>query len=229
MDDPINKARLSEMPLTRSKAVVETIDAICTGMLSYMEGDIAEIEFKDGDRIHLGEVVKVTIFPPAGMQVFYSVAVVRSRNAIMVVVPPAKEEKFGEIGESLNLELNCKGRLYAKCPDVPLPQVYTCRLKHISSNRIVFMVDKKMEIACSRVAVEFSSDIKLKCEAEIVSRSDEGKEICYVAVYEGLAEENAFSLKAYMLKRQIRKYYGKKKFTAVYPRMNRTWMKSMVN
>ena len=100
------RAPLALGVLLHCRTVVEKIkqNYVSTGIVTGVEGELFEIELNDFDRFQLGDAVKVTIYPPSGIQTFQSVVFAKYHGAIAIIQPPALAMKFGDKREHVRVD-----------------------------------------------------------------------------------------------------------------------------
>lgn len=68
--------------------VVENSSFVSTGKISYLDGDILEIEITSWKNFSLGEKVKAVIYARGGLVTFETSVVGKSHGVLIVLVPP---------------------------------------------------------------------------------------------------------------------------------------------
>ena len=66
--------------LVHCRTVVEKKDYVSTGILTYAEGDMVEVEIGDYQLFDLGTIVKLTIYTPAGIFMFNTTVIAKDEG-----------------------------------------------------------------------------------------------------------------------------------------------------
>jgi c-di-GMP-binding flagellar brake protein YcgR len=202
--------------LLQSKTVVEKQDYVSTGVLTYAEGDIIEVEMADFKVFPLGEKVKVTIYSPGGIYVFESNVVAKHQGSLMILNPPENQKKFAEKREHPRVQINESGFILSitdvrnnetKQLESPIELV----VNNISVSGIGFTIQQMLELPkATKLEIEVNLGFPLQCTAEIIRREKTEAGVYYGAQFPDLKGEKLNSLRAYVLKTQVESYFVRK-------------------
>lgn len=199
-----------------SKTVVMKKDYVTTGVLTYVEGDIIEVEIADLKSFALGDQVKVTIYSTGGIHVFESHVVAQDRGSLIILNPPQNEDKFAERREHPRVQVNGEGKLYAIIDDLSkkrevLEEPLELTVSNVSISGIGLTLFGNTELKNSMLLeIEVELGSTLQVTAEIVRREKTEFGFFYGAHFIDLAADKLTSLRAYILKHQVESYYKKK-------------------
>ncbi|MGZ9587300.1 PilZ domain-containing protein [Paenibacillus marinisediminis] len=202
--------------LLHSRTVLEGEECIATGVISFIEGELMDVQLPEYDQFQLGERVKVTVYSPVGIHTFTTVIIARHQGSLLFIYPPNQQSRFSERREHPRIEVRKHGfitALYGQDGSIiqlssPMPM----HLHDISLNGVGFTLlsDQPLEQS-SRVLAELHIGFTLTCELRIIrSALRDGKSFCGAAMG-SLDDEGSRGLQAFILREQIEAYVEAKK------------------
>lgn len=202
--------------LLQSRTVVEKKDFVSTGILSYAEGDIIEIEMSEFKAFHLGDQVKLTVYSPGGIYVFESTVVAKDHGALMVINPPHNQSRFAEKREHPRVKVNQSGVIVSikEAEEIErlLQNKVELTVQNLSISGLGFTVLENMGLdKNSKVSLVLDLGFMLQCTTEIIRTETTAEGYYYGARYVDLTPEKANSLRAFILKMQVESHYTLKK------------------
>ncbi|MBP1153225.1 MULTISPECIES: PilZ domain-containing protein [unclassified Paenibacillus] len=202
--------------LLQSRTVVEKKDFVSTGILSYAEGDIIEIEMSEFKAFELGDKVKLTVYSPGGIYVFESTIVAKDHGALMVINPPHNQSRFAEKREHPRVKVNQSGVIVsikeAEGIERLLQSKVELTVQNLSISGLGFTVLEYMDLDTnSTVSLALDLGFTLQCTTEIIRSETTVEGYYYGARYVDLTPEKANSLRAFILKMQVESHYTLKK------------------
>lgn len=202
--------------LIDAKAVVEKKDYVSTGTLTYVAGELLEIEFPQYDQFLLGEKVKVMIYAKGGIYVFESTVLAKDSGALVVLNPPENRRKFQDKRQDPRVPVNEKARVLslfeiARKVERKFPDPLNVRLDNISMSGIGLVIDADIPLqARNQLLLELDLGVQFECRTEIVHlQRHKGGYRCGTRIIE-LKDDHAQWLRSYILKSQIETYYREK-------------------
>lgn len=200
--------------LLNSRTVVEKKDFVSTGILSYAEGDIIEIEITDFTKFQLGDQVKLTVYSPGGVYVFDSTLVARHDGSLIVINPPSMQKHFAEKREHPRIQVMQDGRvrtLGGGNNEDHVPEAALV-INNISLSGVGFTIKEEFPlIKTMHVELEMDLGMPISCTAEIMRKEPGENGVYYGARYVELLDQKANSLRAFVLKKQVENYFTLKK------------------
>ncbi|ANE45139.1 hypothetical protein SY83_00925 [Paenibacillus swuensis] len=200
--------------LLQCKTVVEKEDFVSTGILTYAEGDVIEVEIAEYKLFDLGKPVKLTVYSKAGIYVFHTMVVAKDRGAIMVLNPPDNRKKFKEQRETTRVQVDCKGILLRDhaSKDNPDNEPIALSLKNISLSGMGLAVYAYEPIPVgSQMSVRVDIGFPLTCRVEIIRCEFIGQGHYYGVRMLSLTSEQTSAIRAFIVKTQTVTYFSKKK------------------
>ncbi|MDF2960924.1 MAG: hypothetical protein K0S39_2659, partial [Paenibacillus sp.] len=204
--------------LLHSRTVVEKDDFVSTGLLTYAEGDIVEVEIPEYKVFNLGDSVKITVYSPGGIYTFKSTVIAKDHGALIIINPPQNQSRFVEKREHPRIEVNQKGALHAiTCLNTNekhrLAKTVGLTVHNISISGIGFALnDDELDLSsASIIEAELDLGLRIQVAAEIVRRENSLGGFYYGARYVGMESDKATSLRAFVLKKQIESHFKEKK------------------
>lgn len=218
-----NSSSLSDNPmgyditvLIDSKAVVEKKGYIATGTLTYVAGELLEIEFPQYDQFLLGEKVKIMIYAKGGIYVFESSVLAKDSGALVVLNPPENRRKFQDKRQDPRVPVKENARLlglfeYARKTERSFPEPPSILLDNISISGIGLLVDSDVPLQPrNQLRLELDLGVRFECRTEIVHlQPHENGVRCGTRIVE-INDIYAKWLRSYILKCQIESYYKEK-------------------
>lgn len=216
LDNAKEKYRGSGTVMLNSRIAVEKEKFVSTGILTYVEGDILEIEMTEYKAFELGDAVKLTIYSPGGFNPIESTVVAKDQGAVMVLIPPQHQNRFAEKREHPRVEVNQKGALVSyrnqdgswQEPERPIPLT----VKNISLSGIGFIIEDPVELdRDALVQLHLDLGFSMCCHAEIIRMKPMEFGSYYGAHFAELAADKANSLRAFILKKQVEAHCAMKR------------------
>jgi c-di-GMP-binding flagellar brake protein YcgR len=203
--------------LLHSRTVVEKDGFVSTGLLTYAEGDIIEVEIPEYKLFNLGDSVKITAYSPGGIYTFLSTIVAKHKGALIIINPPHNQRRFVEKRESPRVQVNQKGSLHTITwldseGKQKLNDSIGLTVQNISVSGIGFALSNDDLDLSSAFAIEAELDlgVKVPIVAEIIRRENLFEGYYYGARYVGMESEKVTSIRAFVLKMQVESYFKEK-------------------
>jgi c-di-GMP-binding flagellar brake protein YcgR len=207
--------------LLHSRTIVEKKDFVSTGVLSYAEGDILEVEIPEYKNFELGDSVKLMVYSAAGIYTFPSTVVAKDHGALIVINPPINRRQFVEKRENPRIEVNQKGTIHSKtCKETnerqPLEVVVGLTVQNISVSGLGFALEEELDLGSSTmIEADLDLGFTMPCIAEIIRREKVDDGYYYGARYVHVEPDMANSLRAFVLKKQVEIHFSRKKLELV--------------
>ncbi|MEX2414916.1 MAG: PilZ domain-containing protein [Paenibacillaceae bacterium] len=215
-DEATSKVQYPKV-LLQCRTVVEKQEYVATGLLTYAEGEIAEIELDEHGRFKLGEAVKISIYSPVGIMVFHSTVIAKGIESIMILNSREISNKFGETRQFPRVKINASatisgvlgGGSHSMQLNVTDP---SCTVDNISMGGIGLLLPKNEELKPSiKLQLCIKLQLEIPCTVEIV-RVEDADHLQYIgAKYVELPDNIVNSLRSFILKQQLDAYYQNKK------------------
>ncbi|WP_240419781.1 PilZ domain-containing protein [Paenibacillus periandrae] len=202
--------------LIHSRTVVEKNDFVSTGLLSYAEGDILEIEIPEYKVFELGDSVKLTVYSAGGIFTFQSTVVAKDEGSLIVINPPQNRQRFVEKRSNPRIEVSEKGTIHKLTRQdtkekQTLNKAVGLTVQNISVSGLGFTVRDEFDLGHdSIVDAELDLGFSFPCVCEVIRREKIEGGYYYGAQYVQLASDKAISLRAYVLKKQVEAHFSKK-------------------
>jgi c-di-GMP-binding flagellar brake protein YcgR len=195
--------------LIHCRTVVEKKDYVSTGILTYAEGDMVEVEIGDYQLFSLGSIVKLTIYTPAGIFMFNTTVIAKDDGYLILINPPENRRKFSEKRKETRVDIDRKGFIKGTWSDASTEKKEFAAPLEVSVNNISqsgmrFTMGGDLKLYIGEY-IEFTADLgtMLSCKAQIVRMEESGSGTQYgVEIIDIPAEMNK-ALRAYILKSQV--------------------------
>jgi c-di-GMP-binding flagellar brake protein YcgR len=195
--------------LVHCRTVVEKDDFVSTGVLTYAEGDMVEVEIGDYRLFELGDLVKMTVYTPAGIFIFNTTVIAKDEGYLIVINPPENRKKFSEKRKHTRIEVKqegtlngiwSQGSLEKKTFEKPLE----ISVNNISQSGIGFMVEGDLELSIEeQIEIMTHLGTPLSCKAQIKRTDMTAIGILYGAEILDIPAEQIIALRAFILKAQV--------------------------
>jgi len=204
--------------LIEARTVLEKKHFVSTGAITYIEGDIAEVEISEWDVFHLGDPLKVIIYSPIGILNFESTVVAKDLGSVIILVPPVIQSKFLDKRQYPRVDVRHIGNLHrihqsaasksSREFDSPIPIETT----DISLGGVGFIVpmDAQEFKTYARIEGELQIGFKFGALLEIIRKSPVEGGMFYGAKMLEVSQEQEFSLRAFILRTQVSNYFKQK-------------------
>jgi len=202
--------------LIDSNAVVEKKNFVATGTVTYVAGELLEIEFPQSDQFTLGEKVKVMIYAKGGIYVFESTVLAKDMGALVVLNPPENRRKFMDKRQDPRVPVKENARLlsvyeFSRRTERTFSEPPIIRLDNISVSGIGLLLDSDMPLQPrNQLLLEVDFGVKFACRTEIVHLQPHEQGIrCGTRIVE-LNDIYAKWLRSFIMRCQIETYYKEK-------------------
>lgn len=193
------------------RTVVETGDYVTTGVTTYAEGDLIEVELPEYERFSLKEAVKISVYSPVGLLVFRSTVIAVGEGSIVVLGSPQLASRFGEVRQHPRVHIAVPGFVHA-AGSGPDESPVSITAENISLGGIGFKVFEERDIdRICRLDLPLTDQLQLACDIEIVRREEKDTHLYYGAKFLSLPGDLVQSLRAYIMRRQVDLYYEHKR------------------
>ncbi|WP_281883215.1 flagellar brake protein [Paenibacillus sp. YYML68] len=201
--------------MLHSRTVVEKDNYVATGVLTYAEGDVLEVELNEYKAFQLSENVKLTVYSPGGVYTFQSTVIAKDQGSLMFINPPQNKNRFVEKREHPRVDVSHRGHMlsYGKVYDNEqvLEQAVEIDIHNISVSGIGFSLASDIELnEQMKVQVNIDLGFEIPCLVEIIRKQKRDDSHYYGAQYVELPSEKTNSLRAFVLKKQVEQHFGKK-------------------
>jgi hypothetical protein len=203
--------------LVHSRTVLEKEDNVSTGILTYVEGDMMEVEMGDYQIFELGDLVKITIYTPAGIFMFHTTIIAKDNRSLVVIHPPENRKKFSEKRLHTRIELKQKGLLsglWAEGSEEKqiFPKSLEVSVNNISQSGIGFTIDGNLKLnQGEHIEIQLDFGVKLTCKA-LIKRIEEPESVLfYGAELVDIPKDQMIALRAFILKSQVELHMNRKK------------------
>ncbi|MCZ8523379.1 MULTISPECIES: PilZ domain-containing protein [Paenibacillus] len=199
--------------MLNSRTVVEKANFVSTGILSYAEGDILEIEMSDYKVFELGDTVKLTVYSPGGIYMFESTVVAKDHGALMIINPPQNRDRFAEKRENPRIAVKEEGCVMsirmADGSDRLFEEQVELKVHNISVSGVGFTLPEDVGLSkYSILQMQLDLGFEMPCRAEIArTERTENGEYYYGAQFIDMAKDKANSLRAFVLKKQVESHF----------------------
>lgn len=194
----------SDSSLVGCYAVVESNTDIATGKISYVEGEIFEVEFPQYKNFQSGDSIKVVIYSTEGTQRFTTTLVAKDTGSVILLTPPSILAAFIKKRKHPRVDIEVKGLIYTSDP----LEIY---INNMGLGGIGFfapdMEIREEEIVFAKIKFE----VPFFCAMKILHKKQTEQRLYYGAKFHELKKEQINSLRAFILKQQIECYYDNKK------------------
>lgn len=191
------------------RTVVETGDYVTTGVTTYAEGDLVEIELPEYERFALKENVKVSVYSPVGLLVFRSTVIAIAEGSIVVLGSPQIASRFGEVRQYPRVTVSAPATLYN---EGETDHALDITVENISLNGVGFKVYAEVNLSRTcMLDLTLGDQLRVRCPIEIVRKEEKDTHWFYGARITMLPADVSQSLRAFVLRRQVDVYYEHKK------------------
>jgi c-di-GMP-binding flagellar brake protein YcgR len=195
--------------LVHCRTVVEKKDYVSTGVLTYAEGDMVEVEIGDYQLFDLGSIVKLTIYTPVGIFMFNTTVIAKDKSYLILINPPENRRKFSEKRKETRIDIDRRGLLHGIWPlrsseKKAFTAPVAVSVNNISQSGIGFTVDGDLKLNIGE-QIEIAADlgIKVLCKAQIIRMEEPGQGTQYGAEIIDIPAEQTIALRAFILKSQV--------------------------
>lgn len=195
--------------LVHSRTVVEKKDYVSTGVLTYAEGDMVEVEIGDYQLFDLGNIVKLTIYTPAGIFMFNTTVIAKDAGFLILINPPENRRKFSEKRKEMRIDVEREGAFYGHWPrgsseKKVFTQAIIIAVTNISQTGIGFIMQSNLKLSLDEhIDIAVDIGVKLSCKAEVKRVDELDSGTLYGAEIIEISVEHNKAWRAFVLKSQV--------------------------
>lgn len=199
--------------LLHCRTVLEKEGIVFSGILSYAEGNMVEVETAECRRFDVGDIVKLTIHSQLGDQVIESRVIAKDRRALMCMKLSTCRKPVSERREYPRVKADLRGAISGVfLPSDgdwrPLRAPIKLQVLDVSVGGIGFAVEEEQALGADMlVDAELELDMRIQCQLKIVRRQPAKEGAYYGAKYVDLPIEKANALRAFVFRRQVEEYF----------------------
>lgn len=194
------------------RTVVETGDYVTTGVTTYAEGDLIEVELSEFERFRLKEAVKVSVYSPVGLLVFRSTVIAIAEGSIVVLGSRQIAERFGDVRKHPRIQILAPGHLFVGDEPEAEGSAVDITAENISLGGIGFKVFEDLDIRqVCKLDLPLNDELRVTCDIEIVRKEEKDTHLYFGAKFHPMPGPLAQSLRAFIMRRQVDLYYAHKK------------------
>ncbi|EJW19205.1 PilZ domain-containing protein [Paenibacillus alvei] len=202
------------MSLLHSRTVLEGDNCIATGVLSYLEGDVMEVELPEFERFELGESLKVTIYSAVGIFNFHTQAVARHEGSLLLIHPPHQQRKFTDQRLYPRIEVRKHGYVLPPRPTEGIaitPTPIPIQIEDISLNGVGFYMTGAFPLEeGSEAEAELQLGFAVPCRLKIIRTMMREEDTFYGAKLQVTSDSAFRSLRAFIMREQIKLHIDRK-------------------
>jgi c-di-GMP-binding flagellar brake protein YcgR len=204
--------------LVHSRTVVEKQDYVSTGILTYVEGDMVEVEIGDYWLFELGDLVKVTIYTPSGIFNFNTTVIAKDEGSLSMINPPENRKMFAEKREHTRIDVEKSGLIKGvgatDNPMIkPLKEPLQVAVTNVSLKGMGFQL-KKGDLNLSKdETLEIVVDLgfQMACTIKIMRIEAKLLSVFYGAEILDIPSDQAIALRGFILRAQVERHAKSKK------------------
>jgi c-di-GMP-binding flagellar brake protein YcgR len=198
---------------------VERKDFISTGIVTFVEGDIIEIELSQAKYYNPGDEVKLTVYSANGFLVLASSVIAKDADVIMVLNPP-ENQRLVQRRQHPRIDYHGSGTLesigWTEDSVQKLEDPLAFQIQNLSLGGVGILMPNADSVCFGMFATaRFNLAGGIQCNIEI-SRKQDSESGAYIgAKFLGLAPEQLNSLRGFILRTQIDSRIRQRKDKAV--------------
>lgn len=196
------------------KATIERTYAVQTGVISFLEGELFEVELAHYKYFDPGNTVSVVIYSPEGIIRFDTSVLAKGMDCIILLTPPFIQNSLLKKRQFPRLKVQESGLIYSITdPALNSKGLESCEpieITNLSQGGLGFVTVLDIPERV-RLDVELQIDSSFLCAVEIIHfrMTDEGRE--YGGRFLDLSPQQSNTLRAFMLRRRIEQRFEAKK------------------
>jgi c-di-GMP-binding flagellar brake protein YcgR len=199
---------INEKLLPGSYTVVEGQDSLHTGTLSYLEGDIFEVQMSKRGLFKVGETVKVIIYAKDGVFNFDTTVIAAKTGMFIFLLPPDIQKRFSNKRSDPRVETNQRGVVYQitdTTGTTDLDEPIEVKILNVSLGGIGFSAPEDSALRAGvRVMMNMELGTLLPCLIEVIHKLNAGKENRFGGKFVDPSPEMLTSVRSFILTQQIR-------------------------
>jgi c-di-GMP-binding flagellar brake protein YcgR len=208
--------------LLHCRTVVEKQDYVSTGILTYVEGDLIEVEIGDYWLFQLGDRIKVTIYTPSGIFLFNTTVIAKDEGSLSMINPSENRKNFAEKREHTRIDVEKSGLIKgAGATDnamiKPLKEPLQVVVNNISLKGMGFTlkIDDLKLSKDEELEIVVDLGFKLECTVKIMRIESKVLSVFYGAEILDIPAEQVMALRGFILRTQVELHAKRKKVEVI--------------
>lgn len=202
-----------------SKTVLEKKQFVSTGILTYIEGDIVEVEISDWQVFFLGDSLKVTIYSPLGILTFESTIVAKDIGSVIILLPPEIQKRFMDKREHPRVEVSQTGTINTafqtatrqKAIELSSPIQFVTTDISMGGIGFVLQIGEQDLHKFMHIEVEIELGFTLPSYLELIRKTPVEDGMFYGAKLIDTPQDKLISLRSFIMRAQVANYFKQKK------------------
>ncbi|MCM3781865.1 hypothetical protein M3231_02655 [Neobacillus mesonae] len=195
--------KISEFVLLESLVMIRTKDNTLGGRISYIDGEVFEIELNDNRPVSLGESIGITIYAE-GLITFDTYPIGFYRKHLLCILPPPIQKRIFQRRKDVLLpvhHLTCIITTTHKHSAVGMDTDEAgilCDIKNLSQQEVLFTSDLPLELSTSDTVIMAMGD-DLIFDAVIKHKKLSGGNPLYLAELQGVTKSKKQMLRSLII------------------------------
>lgn len=190
-----------------NKVSVEKKDFVSVGMVTFIEGDIIEVELPQAKYYKPGEPIKVTVYSTNGFLILPSSVIAKDNDVIMILNPP-ENQRLVQRRQHPRIDLQSDGFIRsivgANQSVQVLEEPFPFHLSNISLGGVGFVTAESVPLRNMTVAdTELNILGGVECRVEVSRRQTSDLGVYIGARFLDFPQEQLNSLRGFILRLQI--------------------------
>ncbi|WP_274361612.1 PilZ domain-containing protein [Paenibacillus thermotolerans] len=190
-----------------NKVSVEKKDFVSVGMVTFIEGDIIEVELPQAKYYAPGDPIKVTVYSNNGFLILPSSVIAKDNEVIMILNPP-ENQRLTQRRQHPRIDIQSEGFIRAIIGTnqsvQPLEEPFPFHISNISLGGVGLIASESVPLRTMTVAeTEFNILGGVQCRVEVSRRQTSERGVYIGAKFLDFPQEQLNSLRGFILRTQI--------------------------
>lgn len=196
-------------------ASVESSKTVNMGRISYMEGELIEIDLPQFGSYELGEPVKIVIYSSEGLISFETTVIAKGDNSVFFVNSPDIQRRFLKRRQFPRLDISVGGFILsisdeAETRTKTLDPFEPMEVTNLSEGGVGFLSALELPKKCL-LYLELKFETSFLCKVDVVHTRFAERGFYYGCSFRDLPPQQKQALRAFILRKQIEQRFAEKR------------------
>jgi hypothetical protein len=206
-----------DKPFIGCSVVLEKNEVVSMGMITFIEGDVMEIEISQYKEYGLGDYVKIVIYSAEGMFQLHTSVIAKDTGLLILITPPKIQQQLLNQRQHPRVDIQGEGCIRSitdvnRKETIDLTESAGIAIMNVGMGGVGFTSTFPLQLKEKMLlSIEFQMDTDYYCTIEIAHVKKTEKGIYYGSNFKELPKDKVNSLRAFILRQQVENRFKQKR------------------
>jgi hypothetical protein len=206
-----------DKPFIGCTVVIEKNGFVSMGIITFIEGDVMEIEMSQYKQYGLGDHVKIVIYSTEGMLQLYTSVIAKETGFLILITPPKIQQKLLNKRQHPRVDVQGEGWIRSitdvvRKETIELTESAGITIHNVGIGGLGFTSTFPLQLKEKMLlSLQFQMDTDYFCTIEVAHVKKSEKGIYYGSIFKELPKDKANNLRAFILRQQVENRFKQKR------------------